>query len=128
MAETLTTAVRLLAPAAPFTSDAIHRRLRGTSVHLAPFPASRPQAEAEVDRAMDAVRRLATLARAAREAAGLRVRQPLGRMRVAVPAVVLGDAFETFLDILRSEVNVRSVAVVSSDEELVRLRAKPNFR
>ena len=35
---------------------------------------------------MEAVRRLASLARAAREERGLRVRQPLARMQVAVPA------------------------------------------
>jgi isoleucyl-tRNA synthetase len=128
LAEALTTAARMLAPAAPFTSDAIHRRLAGTSVHLAPFPDRRQAMDASLDRAMDTVRRLATLARAARETAGLRVRQPLARMRVAVPAVVRGSAFDAFLDILRSEVNVRDVSVVSSDEELVRLRAKPNFR
>ncbi len=128
LADALRTATRVLAPAAPFTSDAIHRRLAGTSVHLALFPERDPDVDASLDRAMDAVRRLATLARAAREAAGLRVRQPLGRMRVAVPATVRGVAFESFLEILRSEVNVRDVAVVSSDEELVRLRAKPNFR
>ncbi|KPK06100.1 MAG: hypothetical protein AMS20_05380 [Gemmatimonas sp. SG8_28] len=124
----LVTVARLLAPAAPFLSDAIHRRLTGSSVHLASFPVRGGAADAGLDRAMDAVRRLATLARAARESAGLRVRQPLAAMRVAVPAAVNGAAFEAYLEILTAEVNVRSVAVVSSDEELVRLRPKPNFR
>ena len=43
---------------------------------------------------MDAVRRLASLARAAREERELRVRQPLARMQVAVPAAVRGPAFD----------------------------------
>ena len=42
---------------------------------------------------MDAVRRLASLARSAREERNIRVRQPLGRMQVAVPAGVRGPAF-----------------------------------
>src|SRR5439155_1311284 len=36
--EVLVTSARLLAPAAPFLSDWIHRALVGASVHLAPFP------------------------------------------------------------------------------------------
>ena len=36
--EALTTVSRLLAPAAPFVSDWLHRALAGTSVHLARFP------------------------------------------------------------------------------------------
>jgi len=77
---------------------------------------------------MDAVRRLASLARAAREERNLRVRQPLGRMQIAVPATVWGPALDQLLDLLRLEVNVKQIEVVASDTELVRLRAKPNFR
>jgi isoleucyl-tRNA synthetase len=77
---------------------------------------------------MDAVRTLASLARAARDDAGIRVRQPLARMRVAVPAGVLGSEFDALSGLLAQEVNVKAVEVVSSDTELVRLQAKPNFR
>jgi isoleucyl-tRNA synthetase len=126
--EVLTTVVQCLAPAAPFVSDAVHRRLTDQSVHLTRFPEDQGCGTSELDVAMDAVRRLASLARAAREEAGLRVRQPLRAMRVAVPARVLGPAFDGFLDLLATEVNVKSVEVVRSDEELVQLRGKPNFR
>jgi isoleucyl-tRNA synthetase len=126
--DALVTVVRLLASAAPFISDAIHRRLTGTSVHLAAFPESEGRTDTAIDGAMDATRRLASLARAAREGAGLRVRQPLARMQVAVPQAVRGTAFDEFLDVLAAEINVRDIGIVASDEELVRLRAKPNFR
>ncbi len=125
--EALVTATRLLAPAAPFMSDAIHRRLTGTSVHLAPFPEDQGRREGALEDAMAAVRTLASLARAARDAAGLRVRQPLAGMRVAVPAAVDGGALERLLPLLAEEVNVKRVDRVASDEELVRLRPKPNF-
>jgi isoleucyl-tRNA synthetase len=126
--EALLVVTRLLAPAAPFVSDAVHRRLTGASVHLAAFPVAGGRAAPDLDLAMDATRRLATLARAARESASLRVRQPLARMQVAVPAAVRGAAFDAFLDVLATEVNVREIGLVASDEELVRLRGKPNFR
>jgi isoleucyl-tRNA synthetase len=77
---------------------------------------------------MEAVRRLASLARAAREERGLRVRQPLARMQVAVPAAARGPSLDQLLELLRIEVNVKAVDVVASDADLVRLRAKPNFR
>ena len=125
--EALVTVTRLLAPAAPFTSDAIHRRVAGTSVHLAPFPQDLGRQDPGLAGAMQAIRTLASLARAARDAKALRVRQPLARMRVAVPATVRRDLLEELLPLLAEEVNIKAVDVVASDEELVRLRAKPNF-
>ncbi len=126
--EALTTVCRLLAPAAPFLSDAIHRAANGKSVHLAGFPVTQRRFSEELDRAMDAVRTLAWLARSAREAGGLRVRQPLAHMKIALPAGVRGSALDALLPMLSAEVNVRDITIVESDESLVELKAKPNFR
>ncbi len=126
--EALVAVSRLLAPAAPFVSDWLHRALSGTSVHLARFPETSRQREPSLEAAMDAVRRLASLAHGARQERRLPVRQPLGRMQVAVPGAVRGPALEELLELLRLEVNVKTIEVVSSDADLVRLRAKPNFR
>ena len=124
----LVTVCRLLAPAAPFASDWMHRSLTGDSVHLARFPEPAPAEDAELLTAMNAVRTLASLARAAREEAGIRVRQPLACLRVAVPAAVRGPLFDELLDLLRQEVNVPRVEVVSAEADLVRLTGKANFR
>ena len=126
--EALVAVSRLLAPAAPFLSDWLHRALTGTSVHLARFPQSSGRRDPSLEAGMEAVRRLASLARAAREEQGLRVRQPLARMQVAVPAAARGAALDELLELLRIEVNVKTVEVVASDTDLVRLTAKPNFR
>ena len=140
--ECLVVVSRLLAPAAPFASDWLHRALAGSSVHLAGWPGDvgSESASATGDRppelpgdeglspAMDAIRRLASLARAARETGKVRVRQPLGRMQVAVPVAVRGPAFERLLGILQSEVNVKRIDIAESDTELVRLKGKANFR
>jgi isoleucyl-tRNA synthetase len=126
--EVLVAAVRLLAPAAPFISDWVHRALTGASVHLAPFPVDRGHREPELLTAMGTVRRLASLARAARESRNLRVRQPLARMQLAVPAAAQGPALSDLLDILAAEVNVKAVQVVASDHDLVQLKGKANFR
>ena len=126
--DALVTVARLLAPAAPFVSDAIHRRLTGTSVHLATFPDERVDRHPDLDDAMATVRRLASMTRNVRDSAALRTRQPLAELRVAVPATVTGPAFDACLELLAHEVNVKAVTVVASDAELVTLKGKPNFR
>jgi isoleucyl-tRNA synthetase len=126
--EALVTVARLLAPAAPFLADWLHRALAGTSVHLARFPEDRGRRAPDLLRAMAAVRRLATLTRAAREARKLRVRQPVGGIRVAVPGADRTEALAALLDILAAEVNAKNCEVVASDDALVSLRGRANFR
>jgi isoleucyl-tRNA synthetase len=106
----------------------VHRSLAGTSVHLAAFPADQGRREPELLEAMAAIRRLASLARAARETKQLNVRQPVARLQVAVPAAVKGPAFAELLDVLAAEVNAKAVEVAGSDHELVRLRGRADFR
>ncbi|MBI4541630.1 MAG: isoleucine--tRNA ligase [Gemmatimonadetes bacterium] len=126
--EVLSTTARLLAPAAPFLTDRLHRSLVGTSVHLAEVPAAAASAEPALERAMDVVRRLASLARSARETVGLRVRQPVSRMLAAIPADVDGGLFDALVPLLSAEVNVKRVEVVTSGTDLVSLEARPSFR
>ncbi|HEY6222252.1 MAG TPA: DUF5915 domain-containing protein, partial [Gemmatimonadales bacterium] len=125
--EALVTVSKLLAPAAPFLSDWLHRALVGTSVHLERFPLDQGRREPDLVAAMFAVRQLATLARAARESKSLRVRQPLARMQLAVPAAVRGPLLADLLDILVAEVNVKTYRIVESDDELVTVHGKANF-
>jgi isoleucyl-tRNA synthetase len=124
----LTTVSRLLAPAAPFVSDWLHRALTGSSVHLAGFPEPDGAPDTGLVATMESIRTLTSLARAAREEGGLRVRQPLAAMRVAVPATVRDARFDDLLGVLAREVNVKRVDVVSSERDLVRLAGRPNFR
>ena len=126
--DVLTLTARLLAPAAPFLADLLHRSLAGTSVHLAPFPEPGTAADATLSRAMDVVRRLASLARSARETVAIRVRQPLARMLAAVPADVDRETFEALAPLLMGEVNVKRVELVTSGTDLVSLEARPSFR
>ncbi len=123
----LVTVARLLAPVAPFMSDWIHRQLVGTSVHLASFPQPFGH-DRDLHLAMDAVRRLTSMTRAVRETVGLNVRQPVARVKVAVPGHLPGPLFRELLALLRTEVNVKSVEIVESDADLVRLAARPDFR
>src|SRR5206468_9491532 len=125
--EVLTSVCRLMAPIAPFISDWVHRELTGESVHLAPFVATRSEpVDATLDAAMQAIRTLARLGRAAREAVGIKVRQPLSRMVCVAPRVDEA-ALAPFVALLASELNVKQVEFASSGDALVTLEAKPNF-
>ena len=129
--EVLVATCRLLAPFAPFVTDWMHRELTGESVHVAPYVRPDPFApKPGLEEAMREIRTLATLGRAAREAAGVNVRQPLARMVCVLP--VHGPAVDALVQelvpLLAAELNVKSVEFASSADALVSLEAKPNFR
>ena len=136
--EVLTVTCRLLAPFAPFITDWVHRELTGSSVHLAAYTRPHPGTiDLDLERAMSHIRTLATLGRAAREEAGVKVRQPLGRMVCVVPlaGVVFRGAearaeamLEELGPLLAAELNIKKVEFISSADDLVTLKAKPNFR
>ena len=128
--EVLVSVCRLLAPLAPFVTDWLHRQLTGTSVHLVPFVTERPTlavGDAGLERAMEAVRKLSRLGRAAREEAGIKVRQPLSRLVCVAPGVKEQDLLP-LADLLGSELNIKRVDFASSGDALVTLEAKPDYR
>ncbi|HMI49305.1 MAG TPA: DUF5915 domain-containing protein, partial [Gemmatimonadaceae bacterium] len=136
--EIIAVTCRLLAPFAPFITDWVHRELTGTSVHLAPFTRGASAAiDVDLERAMGHIRTLATLGRASREDAGVKVRQPLSRLVCVVP--IHGAAtresrahaermLEELSPLLAAELNIKQVQFIASADDLVSLKARPNFR
>jgi isoleucyl-tRNA synthetase len=112
----------------PFVSDWLHRSLDGgDSAHLAPFPTAEPdRRDPDLEEEMDAVRRLVSLGRSAREEVKIRVRQPLRTVFAVLPGS--RRPREELLDLLRDELNVKEVRFLDSAEDLIRLVARPNFR
>lgn len=108
--QALVTLSRLLAPFTPFIAEAIHRNLcGGQSAHLADFPAPDPTARDEtLEREMAEARAAVAAGLAARDAARLKVRQPLR-------SVTLTRSFEPELAaIIGEELNVKEVRVGES--------------
>jgi isoleucyl-tRNA synthetase len=127
--EVLTVVCRLLAPFAPFLTDWMHRQLQqGASVHNAPYvrSAAFPRDE-KLQRDMLAVRTICRLGRAAREEAGIKVRQPLERLVCVVPADEVAGV-EALAGLIRSELNIKQILFAGSADDLVRITAKGNFR
>jgi isoleucyl-tRNA synthetase len=129
--EVLAVTCRLLAPFTPFVADAMHRALAGTSVHLADYVRAEPgPVDAALEAAMADIRTLAGLAHAARDAAGVKVRQPLPSLQCVLPPGREGAAARVaaLAPLLALELNVKHVEFVRSTDALVALEARPNFR
>lgn len=111
----LETLTRVAAPLVPLISERVWQGLTGgRSVHLQDWPdaAQFPDA-ADIADAMDAVRELSSVGNALRKKEGLRVRLPLARFTVVSAQA---DALAQFEDILREELNVKSVELVALGE------------
>lgn len=132
--EIIAVTCRLLAPFAPFIADWVHREVTGGSVHLAPYTRGVPGAiDVDLEGAMGQIRTLATLGRAAREEAGVKVRQPLARLVCVVATRTTGSkkaagVLEELSPLLAAELNIKIVQFISSADDLVTLKARPNFR
>jgi isoleucyl-tRNA synthetase len=107
----LETLTRVAAPLVPLVSERVWQGLTGgRSVHLTDWPDAEafPAAD-DIREAMDAVRELSSVGNALRKKEKLRVRLPLARFSVVSP---LADTLGQFEDILRDELNVKSVELV----------------
>jgi isoleucyl-tRNA synthetase len=121
--ECLVTMAKLMAPLAPFVSEAIYRNLVTTvyqdapeSVHLADFPtADRNKIDAQLSEDIRLAMRISSLGRAARSKAGIKVRQPLAEVIVSVS----GGREERGLDRVKTQVmeelNVKDLRVEAAD-------------
>ncbi len=112
----LETLTRVAAPLVPLIADRVWQGLTGgRSVHLADWPdADAYPAADDIRTAMDAVREVSSVANALRKREGRRVRLPLARLTVVVSDAASLAQFE---EILRDELNVKSVELVEFEDE-----------
>ena len=133
--ECLHTVNRLMAPFMPFVSEAVHQNLvRGVdetapiSVHMSEWPTPDPAARDDVlISEVEVVQRVVGLGRSARNASGLRVRQPLSRLLVRTPDPAHEEVLARHADQITEELNVKAVEVLASDADLLRYRVRPNL-
>ncbi|WNB86788.1 isoleucine--tRNA ligase [Cellulomonas sp. ATA003] len=125
---------RLMAPLAPLLTEEVWRGLTGgRSVHLTDWPtpdelpvtdatataaatadaAAGGLSDAELVAVMDRIREVCSVTLGLRKANGLRVRQPLRLLRVALPDAAHATAFT---DLVAAEVNVKAVEVLGLDD------------
>lgn len=105
---TLSVISQLLAPIAPFVSEAIYRGLHdGESVHLSHWPAfDRHRVSLELNSQIEAVRRIIRLGLSLRAQKKIRVRQPLSLVQVSRDLDILAQ------EVIKEELNVKVLEVI----------------
>ena len=133
--EALVTLSKLIAPLAPFVSEEIYRNLvlsvtpdAPESVHLATWP---EHDEALIDRNllrdMNALLRVVELGRSARNASGVKIRQPLPEVLVRVRSEDELDGVRRLEKELLEELNVKEVRYLDVHADFVNYSVRPNL-
>ena len=120
----------MISPVAPFYSDLLYRDLtQKNSVHLANFPTVENLfINKDLEAKMALAQKISSLVLRLRKKTQIKVRQPL--QKVLIPSVdkIFQDTVSSVKDIIISEVNIKEVEFISSDDPLLKKKAKANFK
>lgn len=123
--DVLLTLSQILAPFCPFVTEHIYLNLayeEHGSIHLTDWPATRKlsASEEKLLRKTRLLRNIASLCMKIRSGKKIKLRQPLGKVTIAVPPALLGGDELTASDIemLQEELNVHSVGIVNDPDTI----------
>jgi isoleucyl-tRNA synthetase len=133
--EVLVTVARLIAPFVPFVSEEIYQKIArkgessaSDSVHLCSFPeADGSLIDRSLEDKMNTVLRITSLGRAARNAARLKIRQPLSELRVVASKELSQDALVELGTLIKEELNIREINVAQDEAEMSELTGTPRY-
>ena len=128
----LVTVAKTAAPMIPFMAEDIYQNLvcsvdkkAPESIHLCSFPeVNKDFVDEELEKNMDEVLNIVGLGRTARNGANIKNRQPLGSMYVN--ADIKLDGY--YADIIRDELNVKTVNFVDAADDLMSYNFKPQLK
>jgi isoleucyl-tRNA synthetase len=134
--EALLAITKLIAPFVPFLAESLWQHLTTTvagrvrkSVHLCDYPrADAGIIDEKLSQAMRLLREIASLGRAARMEAKLKVRQPLSRVEVTLAQTEHAAWLKAHDDIVREELNVKEIRYTGGSSPFVEYSIQPNFR
>ena len=119
----LLTLIKLIAPVMPFMTEQMYQNLAGStgqaraSIHLDDFPvADESLIDESLSSATRMIMQLSSMGRAARQKAGIKVRQPVQTMKVLASSESDKATVEALSDQLREELNVKDVEVIYDSE------------
>ncbi|MDR2402569.1 MAG: class I tRNA ligase family protein, partial [Spirochaetaceae bacterium] len=133
LCDVLRTLITVVSPFMPFTADAIWQNLRRKgeveSVHLRDFPVAREvRRDRDLEYKMMVVQHAVSMGRSLRSQYNLKVRQPLRTVELVTRQVEEKKVLLEMEEIIREELNVKSVIFRDNEEDLVEYQAKANFR
>jgi isoleucyl-tRNA synthetase len=131
--QVLTTLTKLVAPFVPFVTETIYQNLvRGVdseapaSVHHCAWPTvDEALLDEQLVEEMDLVMRLVSLGHAARNAAGVKVRQPLAEAAFGVGTAEDRQVLPGYFGLIADELNVKRVRLLETASEVVDYRLNP---
>ena len=134
--ETLLEVTKLIAPFVPFLSETFWQSLTapfdGTtlkSVHLCDYPTARQEhIDEDLSESMKLLREIASLGRAARAEAKLKVRLPLNRVEVVLTDDTRIGWLKNHNALIREELNVKAVEYTTDGDQYVQYTVVPNFK
>ena len=129
--ECLVALSKLIAPFAPFYADELYRSLTGSdeSVHLAAFPKFDPSVSApELERRQHLAQDITSMTLALRRKVNIKVRQPLSTLMVPALDEEMRQALEAIAPLVKDEVNVKELRIVSGGDNIIVKRARPDFK
>ncbi|MGB2697084.1 MAG: isoleucine--tRNA ligase, partial [Candidatus Zixiibacteriota bacterium] len=134
--ETMVTVAKLIAPYTPFIAEELYQELVAKlkkdaplSVHLTLFPvADENLIDQALEEKMKILMKLASLGLAARNKAGIKVRQPLEKMLVFIPQKKLKEELKSMFYVVEEEINVKSIDFAPEELSFTVKNAKPNFQ
>jgi isoleucyl-tRNA synthetase len=134
--EVILTVSKLIAPYTPFLSEEIFLNLNNDksieSVHHCKYPKLtdelRALIDSELESKMNIAQKVVTGARALRNEAQIKVRQPLSELVFIAASKKENDYILEMSGIICEELNVKSIRSVDNVSKIVNLKAKPNFK
>ena len=129
---TLILLARTIAPLLPFVAEVIYQNLvvevepsLPDSVHLTRWPSGDTAGfrDEPLEASMAVAMRAVELIRTLRAQAGLRTRQPIAKLWLALPGGELVER-EALLSLVAAEVNVKAIELIGDESELVERRVK----
>ncbi|MFD0085164.1 class I tRNA ligase family protein, partial [Priestia megaterium] len=125
--QVLLTLSRVIAPYAPLLAEEVYGNLGGDgSVHLSDYPAADVSLIDEtLERDMASAMQIVELARSVRNETGIKTRQPLSELIISLDREFGLAEYE---DIIKDEINVKSIIVQNSDSGMVDFTLKLNLK
>ncbi len=130
------TVSKLGAPVAPFYMDRLYQDLMGVSrqessesVHLADFPVYDAACiDMALEQKMQKAQTIASLTLSLRQKEKIKVRQPLQRIMIPVVNAAEKEEITAIAELIKSEVNVKEIDLISEDSGILVKQIKPNFK
>jgi isoleucyl-tRNA synthetase len=134
--ECLETVVRLIAPISPFFSDRVFQNLNAVtkrfgvdSVHHADFPVANEQViDESLEERMMLAQDTSSLVLSLRKKENIKVRQPLQKVLIPVLNPHMKEQLQLVEDLIKTEVNVKEIEYIGSDNKFIKKKIKPNFQ